>query len=155
MLENYQDHKPELKLESYFCGEIKAWGLVKNRKRQVINRFDINMRGSWSSDTKGILQEDFCYYNGKKQQRIWHIEKTSATKYEGRADDILDKATGTLSGNTIRWFYRMDLPVGERTYRVTFDDWMFLLNDGILINKSYIKKFGLTMAEVTLFMQKL
>jgi len=54
----------------------------------------------------------------------------------------------------MRWAYRMDLPVGDKTYRITFDDFMFLMNDGVLINRSYLKKFGFTVAELTLFMQK-
>ena len=28
------------------------------------------------------------------------------------------------------------------------------MNDGVLINRSYLKKFGLTVAELTIFMQK-
>jgi hypothetical protein len=28
------------------------------------------------------------------------------------------------------------------------------MNDGVLMNRSYMKKFNLTMAEITIFMQK-
>ncbi|MFT5760687.1 MAG: hypothetical protein ACI9LM_005474, partial [Alteromonadaceae bacterium] len=62
--------------------------------------------------------------------------------------------TGKLEGSAMQWAYQMDLPVGDSTYRITFDDWMFLMNDGVLVNRSYLKKFGITMAELTLFMQK-
>jgi hypothetical protein len=48
----------------------------------------------------------------------------------------------------------MQLPVKDKTYHFKFDDWMWQLNDGIVINRSYIKKFGITVAELTLFMQK-
>ena len=48
----------------------------------------------------------------------------------------------------------MNLPVGDKTYKITFDDWMFQMNDGVLINRSYLKKFGFTVGELTLFMQK-
>ena len=54
----------------------------------------------------------------------------------------------------MRWAYQMDLPVGDNTFRITFDDWMFLMNDGVLVNRSYLKKFGFKVAELTLFMQK-
>jgi len=46
------------------------------------------------------------------------------------------------------------LNVGNSTYRITFDDWMFLMNDDILINRSYLKKFGITVGELSIFMQK-
>ena len=58
--------------------------------------------------------------------------------YEGRASDILDKPQALPAAT--RWTYKMDLSVGDNTYRITFDDWMFLMNDGILINRSYLKK---------------
>ena len=48
----------------------------------------------------------------------------------------------------------MDIEVSGKTYKIHFDDWMWLMNDGILINRSYLKKFGFTVAELTLFMQK-
>ena len=74
--------------------------------------------------------------------------------YEGTASDILDKATGSAQGSAVRWNYVMDLPVGETTYRIHFDDWMWMMNDGVIINRSYLKKFGFTVSELTIFMQK-
>lgn len=149
----YAEMKPALSMQEYFNGEIKAWGIVQDWRGEVVSRFDVVMVGRWEGD-KGILEEDFTYYDGKTQRRIWHIEKTGDGTYTGRADDIIDKATGETRGNAMRWSYRMDLPVGDSTYRITFDDWMWQMNDGVLINRSYLKKFGFTVAELTLFMQK-
>lgn len=152
-LDHYKGAEPPLDLKAYFSGPIKAWGIIQDRKGHVTRRFDVTMTGTWEGDT-GTLEENFVYYDGETQKRIWTITKIADGKYEGTADDILDKATGEISGNAMRWAYRMDLPVGDTTYRITFDDWMFLMNDGVLVNRSYLKKFGITVAELTLFMQK-
>ena len=48
----------------------------------------------------------------------------------------------------------MDLPVDDTTYAVTFDDWFWAFDDSAMMNRSYIRKFGVVMAEVTIFMQK-
>ena len=48
----------------------------------------------------------------------------------------------------------MDLPVGDNSYMVRFDDWIWAFDDSTVINRSYIRKFGLTFAEVTIFMQR-
>lgn len=152
-LSPYADMQPALNMQAYFNGPIKAWGIVQDWKGEVVSRFDVVMVGRWEGD-KGVLEEDFTYYDGKTQRRVWHIEKTGDASYTGRAEDILDKATGEVRGNAMRWRYRMDLPVGGSTYRITFDDWMWQMNDGVLINRSYLKKFGITVAELTLFMQK-
>jgi hypothetical protein len=152
-LKKYENSEPAMNLEEYFTGPIKAWGLVQDRRGDVIRRFDVNMVGTWEGET-GTLEEDFHYYDGETQKRIWTIKRLGNNRYEGTAGDILDKATGQVEGSAVRWAYQMDLPVGDSVYRVTFDDWMYRMNDGVLINRSYIKKFGVTMAELTLFMQK-
>ncbi len=145
--------QPPLDLQAYFSGSIKAWGLVQDRKGHVTRRFDVSMVGTWEGDT-GTLVEEFKYYDGETQQRTWTIKRIADKRYEGTAGDILGKADGNIEGSAMRWAYQMDLPVGDKTYKIAFDDWMFLMNDGILINRSYLKKFGITVAELTLFMQK-
>lgn len=152
-LEDYKNTSPRLDLQEYFTGPIKAWGFVQDYKGKVTRRFDVEMVGTWEGDT-GTLEEKFNYYDGKTDERIWTIKKISEHKYEGSAGDIIGTAKGETSGHAMRWAYVMDLEVGDKTYKITFDDWMFLMNDGVLINRSYLKKFGFTVAELTLFMQK-
>ena len=152
----YGDMKPTMSVENYFNGPIKAWGIVQNRSGEVTSRFDVAMHGSWENGV-GTLKEDFVYYegaNGKTEHRVWTITQIAPGQYEGKAGDIIGKATGNQQGNAMNWAYQMDLPVDDTTYRITFDDWMWLMNDGVLINRSYLKKFGFTVAELTIFMQK-
>ncbi len=87
-------------------------------------------------------------------QRTWRITPTGNGVYEGRAGDILGVAKGTSYGNAFNFQYEMDLPVDDTTYQVAFDDWFWAMGDGTLMNRSYVKKFGLVMAEVTIFMQQ-
>ena len=150
---NYVNAEPKIALEDYFNGPIKAWGLVQDRSGNVKRRFDVDLVGEWSGNT-GTLTEHFKYYDGETQSRVWTITKTGENKYEGSAGDIKGKATGQTSGNAVRWAYVMNLEVGGKTYAITFDDWMYLMNDGVLINKSQLKKFGFTVGELILFMQK-
>ena len=48
----------------------------------------------------------------------------------------------------------MDLKVGDGSWRVSFDDWMFLQPDGVLVNRARVKKWGFEIGEVTLFFTK-
>ncbi|MGA1204385.1 MAG: DUF3833 domain-containing protein [Opitutales bacterium] len=152
-IEDYKDEKPVVDVKEHFNGPIKAWGLIQGRNGKVLARFDVEMVGRWEGDS-GVLEESFDFYDGRTQRRVWKIQRTGDNQYEGRAGDIIGKAKGEQSGNAVRWSYDMDLEVGGKTYKIRFDDWMWLMNDGILINRSYLKKFGFTVAELTLFMQK-
>ncbi len=153
-LEHYADEEPQLDLQAYFTGPIKAWGLVQDWRGRVVNRFDVTMYGTWNGDV-GTLEEHFVYYGtGKTQKRVWTITKVADKRFTGTAGDIIGTADGEARGNAVRWTYTMDLEVGDTHYKIKFDDWMWQMNDGVLINRSYLKKFGITVAELSLFMQK-
>ena len=152
-LDHYQDTSPKMDIKNYFNGPVKAWGLVQDWRGRVISRFDVEMVGAWEGD-KGTLTENFVYYDGDKMKRVWTIKKLADGRFEGTASDIIDKAKGSTLGSAARWNYEMNLPVNDTTYRIRFDDWMWLMNDGVLINRSYLKKFGITVSELTIFMQK-
>ncbi|MFV3130486.1 DUF3833 domain-containing protein [Niveispirillum sp. KHB5.9] len=152
-LDHYAGTTPQADIREYFNGPIKAWGIVQDWRGRVVRRFDIHMVGQWDGDV-GTLTENFDYYDGEKQQRVWTITKLPDGTYQGTASDIIDKATGKAVGSAVRWDYVMDLPVDDTTYRIRFDDWMWAMNDDVLINRSYLKKFGITVSELTIFMQK-
>lgn len=152
-LDYYAGTTPKADIKEFFNGHIKGWGIAQDWRGRVVNRFDIDMVGAWDGDS-GTLTEHFVYYDGKKQERVWTIKKLPDGRYVGTAADIIDKADGKVNGTAAQWRYTMDLPVGDTTYRLTFDDWMWQMNDGVLINRSYLKKFGVTVAELSIFMQK-
>ncbi|NDH30917.1 MAG: DUF3833 family protein, partial [Betaproteobacteria bacterium] len=68
----------------------------------------------------------------------------------GRAEDVVGEAIGEASGNALRWRYTLALPVDGRVWHVQFDDWMFLINDQVMINRAKMSKFGIELGEVTL-----
>jgi hypothetical protein len=149
----YANDSPKFDPFKYFEGQTKAWGIVQDHRGRVMRRFSVEILGSSSDDTL-ILDEVFDYADGATDNRRWEIVRNSDGTLTGTAGDILGPASGTLSGNAMRWQYEMDLPVGDKTYRVKFDDWLWMLDKDILVNRSYIKKFGIKVAEVTLFFEK-
>lgn len=152
-IDYYENKKPQMSIKDYFNGSIKAWGIVQDWRGRVVRQFDVKMMGTWEGDI-GTLKEQFFYYDGQTQERTWTIKKLDNGVYEGTALDILEKAFGKEKGNAAQWSYTMDLEVGKNVFRIKFDDWMWKMNDGVLINRSYLKKFGITVAELTIFMKK-
>jgi len=150
---DYQGTNPPLVLESFFNGPLKASGIVENFSGKVIRRFNVTMEASWQG-TEGTIKEWFVYDDGETQTRIWRIQSQGKGQYTGTADDILGTAQGEARGSALRWRYDMLLPVDGDEYQVHFDDWMYLVNDKTIINKSDIIKWGITVAKVTLVIQK-
>ena len=149
----YKAERPELRLEEYFNGTLDAWGMFQKRDGTVVKRFKVVIDASWTGN-RGVLDERFTYSDGTTQRRVWNITRTAEGQYQGRADDVVGIANGEVSGNALRWIYTLELPVGEKIYHVDFDDWMYLQDDGILMNRSVMKKFGFRLGEITLFFKK-
>lgn len=151
--EDFAERSPRLVVEDYFTGQTRAWGIFEDRFGNVRSEFVVDIEGQWDGQAL-VLDEHFLYADGKTERRVWRINRIDANTYEGRADDVVGTATGRTFGNALNWRYTLDLKVGERTWRVDFDDWMFLQPHGALINRARVSKWGLGVGEVTLFFQK-
>lgn len=151
--DDYRAEKPILELDRYFTGTIDAWGMFTDRQGKVVKRFTVVMRCTWNGDT-GTLDEDFSYSDGTKEKRVWTIKKQGAGRYSGTAADVVGEAIGIASGNALNWRYVLDLKVGDKSYHVNFDDWMYLMDDDVMLNRAAMSKFGLYLGEVTLAFRK-
>jgi hypothetical protein len=151
--EVYREQTPTLDIATYFNGPLTAWGYFADRSGEVKRRFTVNMTGEWQGN-EGVLTEDFDWSDGTKSQRIWRITKLDANRYVGRADDVKGEADGIAYGNALQWKYTLLLPVDGKTYEVQFDDWMYLMNDAVMLNKSEMRKFGFKLGEVVIAFRK-
>jgi len=151
--EQFADTKPRFVLEEYFAGETKAWGIFEDRFGTVRRQFSVKITGTWDGQQL-VLDEHFTYMDGEKDRRVWKIKKHNDHHYEGKADDVIGTAKGESFGNALNWRYDMDLKVGNGTWRVHFNDWMFLQADGVLINRARVTKWGLEIGQITLAFQK-
>ena len=151
--EDYLDATPTLDLFTYFDGQTRAWGMFQDRFGKVRRRFTVEITGT-RRDAQLILNESFNYADGETQQRIWTIDRLNDHHYQGRADDVVGIAEGKSYGNALNWRYDLLLPVDGKQWQVSFNDWMFLQDDKVLINRAKVSKYGFTIGEVTLFFLK-
>ena len=150
---DYAQEKPVLDLRQYFNGTVDAWGVFTDRSGKVLKRFTVVMECTWK-DGKGVLDESFSYSDGSVQKRIWRLTALGEGRYSGRADDVVGEAQGESMGNAFHWNYTLALPVDGKVYEVQFDDWMYLVNDRVMLNKATMRKFGIYLGEVTLSFSK-
>jgi len=148
-VQSYAQEKPQLDLRTYFNGTLDAWGVFTDRSGLVVKRFTVVMTCTWQGD-EGVLDEAFVYADGTKQRRIWRLKAGLDGRYTGRADDVVGEAMGQVSGNAFRWGYTLALPVDGRVWQVDFDDWMYLMDERVMLNKATMSKWGVKLGEVTL-----
>ena len=152
-IKNFENETPRFVLEDYFDGKTKAWGMFHDRFGNLKRSFKVDIIGILDNDTL-TLDEKFVYDDGEKESRIWSIKILGNNKYSGTADDVIGEATGISSGNALNWKYKLNLKVKESTVVVDFDDWMFLQDDNILMNRAEVKKWGIVLGVVSITFKK-
>ena len=150
---DYAQERPLLELDRYFTGRVLAHGVFQKRNGAVARRFTVVMDCHWEGN-QGVLDEAFTYSDGTTERRIWRLTKHTDGRYTGTAGDVVGEAQGQTSGNAFRWNYTLRLPVDGKEYEVQFDDWMFLVDDRVLLNRATMSKFGVTLGEVLLSFTK-
>ncbi len=151
--EDFKDKKPRLIIEEFLAGEVKAWGVLQNRSGKVIRQFSAILDGKWDGQEL-ILNETFNWDDGEVQTRQWKIKKIDQHNYEGTAGDVVGKAKGYSYGPAFKFEYVLLVPVKGKEMKITFDDWIFMQDEKVAINRAKMTKFGIRVADLTVVFVK-
>ena len=151
--EDFKDQKPRLIIEEYLSGNVKAWGILQNRSGKVTRQFSADLDGKWDGKQL-ILDEKFVWNDGEIQNRQWVIDKIDEHNYEGTAGDVVGKARGYSYGPAFKFEYVLLVPVKGKNIKITFDDWIFMQDERVAINRARMTKFGIKVAELTVMFVK-
>lgn len=131
-------------LEDYFRGRTVAEGSFR-AINGVSRRFTVDLDGRWNGRTLTLV-EDFVYEDGERDRKTWRFTKTSDTTYVGTREDVVGQTEVTVEGDTARFSYQVYLAPETRENLVTFYDRMMLRQDGTVINRATVTKWGLPVA---------
>ena len=149
----YSNETPQLKLDQFFQGESRAWGVLHDWQGKQSVRFEAQLCGQWQGD-QGTLFELFHFSDGRVEQRIWQLAVDKAGQVTGSAADVTGQATGQQAGNTLYWEYVLQIPDGDGVIEVKVEDWLYLVTPKQLMNQSTLYKFGLPVGEIILSIQQ-
>lgn len=152
-LQDYAKTTPNLKLETFFNGELIAYGMVFDRSGKMTRRFEVELLAEWYGN-QGEIKEWFEFDDGEKSTRIWQLEKLSENKYKGTANDVVGVAYGETKGSALYWSYDLLINYDGSEYQVRLDDWMYLMDEKRLFNRTEIVKFGIKLGEVILYIEQ-
>ena len=150
---DFKNQTPRLVIEDYLKGDVKAWGVLQNRTGKVTRQFKADLKGKWDG-SKLILDEVFNWNDGERQTRQWTIKKIDEHNYEGTASDVVGVAKGYSYGPAFKFEYVLLVPVKGKNIKITFDDWIFMQDERVAINRATMTKFGIKVAELTVMFIK-
>ena len=146
----YAKEQPPLDLRRYFDGTIEGHGAFVNRSGVAERRFVVRIAASWQGEV-GTLDEDFVWSDGKREKRVWTLRPVPGQPghWRGTAPDVVGEARGVVAGNALHWTYVLALQTdGGSTYRIDFDDWMYLVDERVLLNRAVMRFWGFRVGEV-------
>lgn len=149
---DYAESGPLFSLKEHLSGEILSEGLIYGPTGKMTNSFVATMVGEWDGDT-GTLSEAFTYSNGSQQNRKWFLTLGPDNTFTATADDIVGTAQGTVSGSTVKMTYKIILPEDSGGHTLTVTDWLYRTENGVIMNRSELRKFGIKVAELVATMR--
>ncbi|MDG1771839.1 MAG: DUF3833 domain-containing protein [Oceanicoccus sp.] len=150
---DYKNNQPKLVAESFFDGQLRAAGVLKDRSGKVIRYFTADIKAYWKEGV-GTLEEDFVFDDGEKQRRVWTLTPNGDNRYIGTAGDVIGESDIQVAGNSMFLGYVLRIPYGDGTIDITIDDRMYLVSENVLMNESSMSKFGVNVGQLLLVIQK-
>ncbi|MDP2562161.1 DUF3833 domain-containing protein [Psychrobium sp. 1_MG-2023] len=150
---DYESVQQPFDIKTYFNQSVTGWGMVQDYTNKVNRRFCVEIVGTWQ-ENQGTLAEVFYFNDGEVSYRNWQLTKLEDGSYSGTAGDVDGVAKGVHQGFAFQFNYDLLLTLDETTYKVAMDDWMYQLDEYRVMNKTSMHKFGVKVADVTLFFDK-
>ncbi|MEM8630522.1 MAG: DUF3833 domain-containing protein [Pseudomonadota bacterium] len=145
--EDYAGLGPEFDIRQHLNGPLLCEGVIYGPTGRVTSRFTADFEASWDGN-KGTMAEDFAYDSGAVQKREWRLTIGDGGRIIAEADDVVGQGEGSQTGASVLLRYNIRLPEESGGHVLSATDWMYLVGDGVIINRSQFRKFGIKVAEL-------
>lgn len=151
--EDYDGASPDFDLQKHLNGPIDCEGVIFGPTGRVVSRFSAKMDAHWNGGL-GVMRERFLYDSGSRQDREWRLEMGDDGAFRAEADDLIGAGHGRQAGPSAWLRYRIRLPREAGGHVLDVNDWMYLLPNGVIVNRSRFSKFGIRVAELVATMRR-
>lgn len=149
----YAGKGPQFDLRHHLSGPIQCEGMIYGPTGRVTSRFVADMNGKWDGNT-GTLSEVFRYDSGSVQHRAWTLAIGNAGDIIATAPDVVGEGKGRVEGPAVVLRYRIRLTPEAGGHVLDVVDWMYLMENGTVMNRSQFRKFGIKVAELVATMRR-
>ena len=144
---DYAFQHPDFDLRSRLSGDLACEGVIFGPTGRVTSRFVADVTARWQGGT-GTMREHFRYDSGATQDREWRITLLEDGHFRAEADDVIGVGVGKTEGPTLSMRYRVRLPDDVGGHVLSATDWMYLMENGTIVNRSQFRLFGVKVAEL-------
>ncbi len=151
--EDFEGAGPEFDLREHLKGPILCEGVIYGPTGRVSSRFVADMEANWDGNV-GVMSERFHYDTGSVQDREWRLTLGNDGSIKAEADDVVGAGTGQQKGPGVLLNYKIRLPEESGGHVLDATDWMYLVDNGTVMNRSQFRKYGIKVAELVATMRR-
>lgn len=144
---------PRFDLREHLRGPLQCEGMIYGPTGRVTSRFVADMDVTWDGNV-GTMKERFHYDSGSVQDRHWVLTLGNDGSIKAEAPDVVGAGSGTQNGPTVLLNYKIKLPEESGGHVLDTVDWMYLVENGTIMNRSQFRKYGFKVAELVATMRK-
>lgn len=152
--EDYAHQTPDFDIRKHLNGPIACEGVIYGPTGRVTSRFVAELHGEWDGN-EGRMTEHFRYDSGVVQDREWRLSLTECGRIRADAADLVGFGSGQQRGSGVCLNYTIRLPESAGGHILDVVDWMYLVENGTIINRSQFRKFGIKVGELIATMRPL
>jgi hypothetical protein len=150
---DYATSLPRLDLRQHLNGPILCEGVIYGLTGRVSSRFVADFDARWDGNV-GVMTETFRYDSGTVQNRQWTLTLGNDGAVRATAPDVVGEGHGRAEGSGVLLNYRLRLTPEAGGHVLNVTDWMYLMENGTIMNRSQFTKFGIKVAELVATMRK-
>jgi len=149
---DYAGKTPDFDIRKHLNGPILCEGVIYGPTGRVASRFVADFEARWDGNS-GTMTEEFRYDSGATQSRIWNFSLGNDGSIRADAPDLVGTGHGMQKGSGVNLRYRIRLPEDSGGHVLDAVDWMYLMDNGAIMNRSQFRKFGVPVAELVATMR--
>jgi hypothetical protein len=146
--EAFANTAPAFDPVKFWTGRTSSWGVIENpdgAPTAIITTSTV----STPEGADGLHMIQHVMSGGKDSLRDWHMRRLGRGEFEATANDVIGTARGHTSGRTLHWTWILATKPGNCVFNVNMEQWMYLADNGTLMNRTIITKLGVRLAEIS------
>ena len=150
--DDYAAEANQFDLRTHLNGPIQCEGMIYGPLGRVTSRFVADMDVTWEGNV-GTMTETFRYDSGSTQDRMWKLTLGNDGSIKAEAPDVIGVGRGMQEGSAVQLKYKIKLSDDAGGHVLDTTDWMYLLENGTIMNRSQFRKWGIKVAELVATMR--
>ena len=150
---DYAGKGPQFDIRKHLSGPLLCEGVIYGPTGRVSSRFVADFDARWNGNV-GTMTEEFRYDTGETQSREWTLTVGNDGSIRAEAPDVIGTGTGMQEGPGVQLNYRIKLSESAGGHVLDTVDWMYLMENGTIMNRSQFRKYGIKVAELVATMRR-